>query len=192
MYTLCFTQNKCAAKQPITAHKESAVSSKTFTESLEEMEHILREETVGYLGLSMNGMPYVVPLNYGYIEGKIIFHCAQTGKKLDYLKHNAQVCFTVGQQSGAVRRHPQGALCHIDEDSVICYGIARIVEDENERHALLNTFNQCLQPGADAITRETAAKCGAVEITITEMTGRRERDRKRTYWRYVFETEANT
>jgi nitroimidazol reductase NimA-like FMN-containing flavoprotein (pyridoxamine 5'-phosphate oxidase superfamily) len=34
-----------------------------FIESHEEMEELLREEEVGYLGLSMEGKAYVVPLN---------------------------------------------------------------------------------------------------------------------------------
>jgi nitroimidazol reductase NimA-like FMN-containing flavoprotein (pyridoxamine 5'-phosphate oxidase superfamily) len=158
-----------------------------FDESREEMERILREETLGYLGLSMDGMPYVVPLNYGYVEGKILFHCALTGKKLDYLKANPQVCFAVGRQSGRVVRHPQGALCHAENDSVICYGTARIVEGVEERRDALTAFNRCLQPDAEEIALEAAAKCYAVEITITEMTGRRQRERKHTYWRYSFE-----
>lgn len=96
------------------------MQSKEFLQSREEMEKILLEETIGYLGLSMNDKPYVVPLNYAYVAGKILFHCAMTGKKLDYLKTNPQVCFTVGRQSGQVRRHAEGNLCHVDSDSVIC------------------------------------------------------------------------
>ena len=161
--------------------------SRKFNESQEEMERILREETSGYLGLSMDGMPYVVPLNYGYVEGRILFHCALTGKKLDYLRANPQVCFTVGRQSGRVRRHPQGAVCHVDNDSVICYGTARIVEDVEERRKILDAFNHCLQPDAEEITLEAASKCCAVEIKVTEMTGRQQREEGRTYWRYSFE-----
>ena len=161
--------------------------SKKFIESREEMERILREETMGYLGLSMDGLPYVVPLNYGYVEGKILFHCALTGKKLDYLKANPQVCFTVGRQYGKVVRHPQGALCHVDHDSVICYGVARIVENLEERRKVLDTFNHCLQPDAEEITLEAASKCCAVEIKITKMTGRQQQGLKRIYWRYSFE-----
>ena len=161
--------------------------SKQFIESRAEMEKILREETLGYLGLSMDGMPYVVPLNYGYVKGKILFHCALTGKKLDYLRANPQVCFTVGRQAGKIVRHPQGALCHVENDSVICYGKARIVEDMEERRKILTTFNRCLQPDAQEITLEAAVKCYAVEITITEMTGRQQREKNHTYWRYRFE-----
>ena len=163
------------------------MSSKQFNESREEMEKTLCEETLGYLGLSMDGMPYVVPLNYGYVEGKIVFHCALTGKKLEYLRANPQVCFTVGRQAGKIVRHPQGALCHVENDSVICYGKARIVEDVEERREILTMFNHCLQPDAEEITLAAAAKCYAVEITITEMTGRQQQEKKHTYWRYRFE-----
>jgi nitroimidazol reductase NimA-like FMN-containing flavoprotein (pyridoxamine 5'-phosphate oxidase superfamily) len=159
---------------------------KKFIESRDEMESILREETLGYLGLSVNGSPYVVPLSYAYVEGKILFHCALTGKKLDYLKANPQVCFSVSRQSGKVVRHPQGAQCQSDHDSVICYGVARIVENVEERKSVLETFNRCLQPGAAEITLEAASKCCAVEIKIVEMTGRQQRGLKHTYWRYCF------
>jgi nitroimidazol reductase NimA-like FMN-containing flavoprotein (pyridoxamine 5'-phosphate oxidase superfamily) len=161
--------------------------SRKFNESREEMEEILHEETVGYLGLSMDGMPYVVPLNYAYVEGKILFHCALQGKKLDYLQTNPQVCFTVGRQSGKVLRHPQGALCHVENDSVICYGVARIVESVEERKQILTAFNRRLQPNAEEIALEDASKCCAVEIKIVEMTGRRQREREHTYWKHSFE-----
>lgn len=155
-------------------------------ESREEMEEILHEEMVGYLGLSMDGMPYVVPLNYAYVEGKILFHCALQGKKLDYLQANPQVCFTVGRQSGKVLRHPQGALCHVKNDSVSCYGVARIVESVEERKEILTTFNPCLQHNAEEIALEDASRCCAVEIKVIEMTGRRQREREHTYWKHSF------
>ena len=159
---------------------------KEFLQSLEEMEKILLEETIGYLGLSMNNKPYIVPLNYAYVEGKILFHCAMTGKKLDYLNANPQVCFTVGRQSGQIRRHAKGNPCHVDSDSVICYGKARIIEDPEERKEALNAFNRHFRSNTEEISLETALKCGAVEIKIIEMTGRREREQKCTYWRYKF------
>jgi nitroimidazol reductase NimA-like FMN-containing flavoprotein (pyridoxamine 5'-phosphate oxidase superfamily) len=162
-------------------------SSRTFIESGREMEKVLTEERVGYLGLSLHGLPYVVPLNYGYVGGKILFHCALTGKKLDYIRANPQVCFTVGRQFGDVVPHPQGAVCHVNSDSVICYGIARIIDDAEERRKTLDAFNHCLEPNAKEITVEDVSNCRAVEIRVTEMTGREERDGKCTYWRQVFE-----
>lgn len=159
-----------------------------FVESRDEMERVLRQETIGYLGLSNDGDVYVVPLNYGYVEGRILFHCSLTGKKLDYIRANPHVCFSVGRQSGAIQRHGEGNPCHVDSESVLCYGTARIIENLEERQAVLNEFNHCFRPEAAEITQEAAQGCAAVEICIAEMTGRRERqeNKERTYWRWSF------
>ncbi len=157
-----------------------------FVESGAEMEEMLRREAWGCLGLcTPEGTPYVVPVNYAYVEGKILFHCALEGLKLDCIRANPEVCFTVARQPGTVREHPGGDPCHVDSESVICYGRARIVEDLKERAALLNRFNHAFRPEAEELTPERAAGCGAVEITVREMTGRRERARQRTLWRYA-------
>ncbi len=153
-----------------------------FIESRDEMEQILREEELGYLGVVCEQQPYVVPLNYAYTAGKILFHCALTGQKLDAIRRNPYVCFTVGRQIGSVRDHT-GAPCHIDADSVVCYGRARLIEDLTEREAALNVFNRRYRPAAADLPRERIAQCMAVEITIATMTGRQERGRQRTFWR---------
>ncbi|MGD9159345.1 MAG: pyridoxamine 5'-phosphate oxidase family protein [Desulfobacteraceae bacterium] len=163
------------------------MASRKIIKSCEEIEKIICEETMGFLGLCMDGVPYVVPLTYAYVEGRILFHCALKGKKLDYIKANPQVCFTVGKQF-EVCRHPHGARCRASHDSVICYGTARVVENMEERLEVLNRFNRCLQPDAKEIPIEAVSKCYAVEIKITKMTGRQQRKGTEwTHWEYNFE-----
>jgi nitroimidazol reductase NimA-like FMN-containing flavoprotein (pyridoxamine 5'-phosphate oxidase superfamily) len=157
-----------------------------YVESRVEMEKLLAEERLGYLGMSMNDVPYVVPVTYGYKDGRIIFHGSLIGKKLDYLRNNSKVCFTVCRQYGKFVPHPQGAACHANSDSVICYGVARIIEDLEERRTALDTFNHCMQADARDLATEEVRNCIAVEIGITEMTGREERDSKCTYRGYRF------
>jgi len=157
-----------------------------FIESRDEMERLLREENIGYLGLSLKGKPYVVPLNYHYADGKICFHCALRGKKLDYLKANAEVCFVVGRQAGGVREHAGGNPCHVDSDSVFCYGQARVIDDLDERETALNAFNRRFRADAEDVAKERVKNCCVVEIAVSEMTGRQERERKRTCWHYSF------
>jgi nitroimidazol reductase NimA-like FMN-containing flavoprotein (pyridoxamine 5'-phosphate oxidase superfamily) len=170
--------------------RRNSVAVREFVESREEIEQILGEEVIGYLGLSLDGKPYVVPLNYGYVKGRILFHCALTGRKLEYIRANPQVCFTVGRQSGKLRRHAEGDPCHVDNDSVICFGTARIVEDLEERQRLLNVFNRTLIADAKDIALTAARDCYAVEIKIAEMTGRREQEGKRTYWKFRFDDSS--
>jgi nitroimidazol reductase NimA-like FMN-containing flavoprotein (pyridoxamine 5'-phosphate oxidase superfamily) len=159
--------------------------TRTFVASRTEMEQILREEGLGMLGLTSDAGPYVVPLNYGYVDGRIIFHCALAGRKLDCIRAHPTVCFTVARQIGAVQAH-FGTECHVDNDSVICLGQARIVDDPHEKEALLNAFNRCFHPDAADLPEARLRSCAAVEIRIQEMTGRREVGGKVIYWRHQF------
>jgi nitroimidazol reductase NimA-like FMN-containing flavoprotein (pyridoxamine 5'-phosphate oxidase superfamily) len=147
---------------------------------LAEAEAFLRQEVWGCLGLSMDGKPYVVPINYAYVDGAILFHCALEGQKLDYIRANPNVCFTVARQEGQVRNHSGDGPCHLDNDSVICYGTARIVEDPEERAELLNAFSRAFEPDAPGLGTEAVLRCGAVRITIDHMTARREREHGRS------------
>ena len=150
-------------------------------EGLAEMESILRQEIWGSLGVCAEDRPYVVPLNYAYVDGKILFHCALKGLKLDHIRANPNVCFVVARQAGTVSDHAN-TKCHIDCESVICAGTARIVDDLEDRAAVLNAFNRAFNPGAGDMPMDRVRSCGAVEITVTKMTGRRERGGKATLW----------
>jgi nitroimidazol reductase NimA-like FMN-containing flavoprotein (pyridoxamine 5'-phosphate oxidase superfamily) len=167
-------------------NRRKTLNQKEFIEAREEMESILSECVLGYLGLSLDDTPYVVPLNYFYTEGKILFHCALEGKKLDYLKRNQTVCFTVARQFDAVEQHEEEDSCEINSESVMCFGKARIIEDIPERHKALNAFNQHFDPGSDEITLKRTKGCCVVEINIDEMTGKQVINQKSTYWRYRF------
>lgn len=128
-------------------------------------------------------------MTYGYSKGKILLHCALKGMKLEYIRANPNVCFTVGWQSGKTIPHPQGAHCKANHDSVICYGNARIIEDRDERCEVLTIFNRCLQPDAKEIDAAEVSKCLAIEIKIRKMTGREQRrGLEHAYWEYSFES----
>lgn len=71
--------------------------------SLEETEAILNRQTAGVLALSGDGgYPYAVPISYIYADGKLYFHCAKSGYKLD-----------------AIRRDPKASFCVIDQDQIV-------------------------------------------------------------------------
>ena len=158
-----------------------------FVESHEEMEEILRGNGFGFLGLVDDDESYVVPLNYSYHDGgRILVHCAHVGKKIDILRKNPNVCFTVARQLEAIQRHEYRNPCHLDSDSVICRGTARIIEDLEERSVALNELNHFFRPDAEDVPMEQVEGCTVVEISVKEMTGRRERERERSLWRWRF------
>ena len=70
--------------------------------TLEECQEILKRASSGVLGLyGDDGYPYTVPLSFVYEEGSdgglgtIGFHCAKAGHKIDSIRRNEKVSFTV-------------------------------------------------------------------------------------------------
>jgi len=157
---------------------------KEWLNQKEEMERILREAWVGELALSRDGEPYVVPINFTYHAGHIYFHCAFEGKKLDFLRRNPRVCFSVARDYQIPEPHPPGVSCRTNYESVLCYGTAREVSDIAERKRILDIFVKKFRD--EEVPLERVRNCNAVDMTIEEMTGRRQKDQDRIYWRHRF------
>lgn len=110
-----------------------------------ECDAILSKGTSGTLALlGDNGYPYAVPISYVYADGKLYFHSAKTGHKID-----------------AIRQHAKASFCIIDADdvhpsefttyfrSVIAFGRIQIVESEDERMYAASLLGARYNPGDD-------------------------------------------
>ncbi|MCK5352695.1 pyridoxamine 5'-phosphate oxidase family protein [bacterium] len=62
---------------------------------LAELEAILRSAQICHLSMVDEGKPYVVPLNFGYEDNALYFHSAPEGRKINILRKNPEVCFSV-------------------------------------------------------------------------------------------------
>jgi len=60
-----------------------------------EIDEIMKRGRVCHLGLCDSGIPYVVPVNYGYADGSLYVHSAREGKKIEILRSNNLVSFNV-------------------------------------------------------------------------------------------------
>src|SRR5690606_32390160 len=68
----------------------------------EKIHSFLSQAKTGFLGLSANDTPYVVPLNFTWFNGSVYFHGAAEGRKVDMMEQNPQVCFTVSEEFGTL------------------------------------------------------------------------------------------
>jgi hypothetical protein len=137
------------------------------------IEAILQRAGVGRLGLAVDNLPYVVPLNYVYHNKAIYFHCAAEGRKLDMLKTNPQVCFEVDEDYGIVRSNkPSPHSTHYA--SVIVFGQARPVDDLQHKFDALQALLDKYAPGRHyrPMRLNEAKTVTVVKITIEEMTGK--------------------
>jgi hypothetical protein len=150
------------------------------------MEEVLRAQTVGHLGVWDGEEVYVIPVNYTYDRGRVLFHCALEGRKLDVIRAHPDVCFEVSQMEGAAVEHA-GELCDAAFVSVICWGKARVIDDAEERREVLQAFQvryATAEKPRTSISVERVKGCGAVVIEVERMTGRERNGEGQRRWEW--------
>ncbi len=124
--------------------------------------------------LGDEGYPYTVPLNYGYYNGAIYFHCAKEGHKLDAIVACDKVSFCVVERDTVV---PQEYTSYYK--SVVAFGRAHIVKDEAEKQESLHFLGMRYHPDRSATDAEIA-KSGAhlhmVRIDIEHLSGKQAKE----------------
>lgn len=140
--------------------------------STEESVAILERGSSGVLALlGDGGYTYAVPLSYAYHDGRLYFHGASTGHKLD-----------------AARAHDRVSFCVIDRDeviaeklttsyrSVIAFGRIRVLESEAELRraaALLGVkYSGAFPEKIKAEIDESISHLGCMELTVEHLTGK--------------------
>jgi nitroimidazol reductase NimA-like FMN-containing flavoprotein (pyridoxamine 5'-phosphate oxidase superfamily) len=144
--------------------------------SREECEAILEAGSNGTLAvLGDDGYAYAVPLSYVYWNGKIVFHCAKKGHKLDALIVNPKVSFCVVGQDEVT---PETFAT--DYTSVIVFGRARVMDDEDEILASIRALGMkyCaevpVERHEEEIAKDRPILC-MVAIEVDHMTGKESR-----------------
>lgn len=144
--------------------------------SPDEAVAILERNTAGVLAMSGDdGYPYAVPLSYVYADGKIYFHSALAGHKIDALEASDKVSFCVVDADDVV---PSEYTTYYR--SVIAFGRARILRDEQEKMAALRMLGEKYNPGQpEALAAEIAhgfARLHMIELTIEHLTGKQAKE----------------
>jgi nitroimidazol reductase NimA-like FMN-containing flavoprotein (pyridoxamine 5'-phosphate oxidase superfamily) len=98
----------------------------------EEIERIIREGRTCHLAMVDDGEPYVVPVTFGYDGRALYFHSALEGRKVEILKRNPRVCFSIVAAAQVVEQPPD---CTTKYRSVAGYGRATLLTDAEEKIA---------------------------------------------------------
>jgi hypothetical protein len=146
-----------------------------------EARQFLATRTEGQLATcDAAGQPYITPLNYVCYRGKIYFHSKLSGRKLDNIAWNRRVCFAVSETAKNAFCGERPCACATRYTSVLASGTARIVADIAEKVKLLNVLVEKFAAGQPytPVGEEGAATCAVVEISIDEISGKRNVDEK--------------
>ena len=138
----------------------------------EQSLEILRRGTSGVLSMQGDdGYAYGVPLSYVYKEGKLYFHSAVSGHKLDCIRREGRVSFCVIGQDQVM---PAEYTTYFR--SVIVFGRARVLGDEAEKRRALELLAEKYAPGPGEarrleVEKELPRVC-IVELSVEHMTGK--------------------
>ncbi len=132
---------------------------------------ILEKGLVCRLGMHDGRYAYIVPMSYGYRDGRFYVHCAREGKKIDILGHDDRVCIQVDADARIVRGEPS-CRWSMKYRSVIGIGRARILEDEEERKAGLDAIMAHYGGGGGDYDEKSLRATCVIEIRIESMTGK--------------------
>jgi len=138
-----------------------------------EIEKILKQSEVISVAMCQGDQPYVLPFNYGFLNGLIYIHSATKGFKLDVLAQNPKVCFNVTTDVQLVPADtPQD--CSVAYSSVVGFGRVRMVDDPVEKLAALEAVMVQYYPKNDAwqYPDQVVAACTVWCIEIERLTGK--------------------
>ena len=133
---------------------------------------ILERNTSGVLALSGDeGYPYAVPMSYVYADGKIYFHSAKNGHKIDAIQRNEKASFCVIDQDQIV---PEKYTTFFR--SAIVFGRLRLVEDMEEMRriaaALAMKYSADFKEGIPKEINASIRNMAVLELTIDHITAK--------------------
>ena len=143
-----------------------------------KIQDILNTCSYLHLGLSDDGMPYVVPLNYGLVKDEIdghyiiYLHGAHEGRKLDIIKKNPNCCFTMERNVAPFegRMACQHGMVY---ESIMGVGKVSIVDDPEEKMLALTALMKT-QTGRDdfQFDERMVSIVTVMRIDVSELTAK--------------------
>lgn len=141
--------------------------SKREITSRAKIDAFLESCSIVRVGMISDSEPYIVPLNFVYLDGYICFHCALNGRKTSALKSGDLVCMEFDEMTG-VDVEKQTTYYK----SVIAWGRPSFITDKVfAKQVLENICIKYLKEEVE-ITESMLQKTGVVRVSINKITGK--------------------
>ena len=135
--------------------------------SRDEIDKFIMECSVVRLGMISRGEPYIVPLNFVYIDDTVYFHCALEGRKAEAMRAEPGVCLEFDAMYGVSVEKKTTYY-----KSVIAWGKAVFVSDIDMVKRVLEMICVEYLGSSFVITEEMAKRTGIIAIRIDSVTGK--------------------
>lgn len=141
-----------------------------------QMAALLSELGTGSVAtVNQDGTPYVAPVHFVFLDGRIYFHGLPVGKKLDNIKARPDVCFNAYVMQGLLH-DAEGRPCKTGTgyQSVTIQGKAAVVDAPERKREVLDAMVRKYTPhlAGHVLPDEMVAGTAVVEITVGLITGK--------------------
>jgi len=96
------------------------------------IDEILTKSKICRVAFFDSEFPYIVPFNYAYFDDELLFHSAKSGKKIDLIKKNNNVCFEIEYYSQIIEDE-QSCKWTTKYRSVIGFGEIDVLTNRDEK-----------------------------------------------------------
>ena len=103
---------------------------------------IIKQCDVVRVGMSVDNVPYIVPLNFGFLDDTFYFHGAKEGRKMDMIKSNPNVCFELDTNHKLVGESDRACDWTMTFSSIMGTGVMKIVDHIPDKIKALNILMQ--------------------------------------------------
>jgi nitroimidazol reductase NimA-like FMN-containing flavoprotein (pyridoxamine 5'-phosphate oxidase superfamily) len=140
------TPLRATGRSTVRRHAERGLHDRAVVDA------VLDEALVCHVGFTVDGAPYVLPTAFARVDDHLYLHGATGSFVLRALCAGAEACVTVTLLDGLVLA--RSAFHHsMNYRSVVLFGRAERVEDDEEKAAALLAIVEHLAPGRSAASR---------------------------------------
>ncbi|CAK7042022.1 MAG: hypothetical protein DELT_02866 [Desulfovibrio sp.] len=148
---------------------------KKYPLSESQVHNLLETETVGRLAtFGEDGFPYVAPVHFVFVGGKIYIHGLATGEKLRNIAANKHVGFEIERMISLVHDAENPCDTNTEYESVIIRAFASIVEDPAMKTTILDAVVNKYTPQhkGKQFPQNMLKMTGVIELTLQSCTGK--------------------
>lgn len=136
-----------------------------------EIESIIKDAKVCRLGLSLNDIPYVFPMSFGYADKTFYFHCASSGKKLDIINQNNNACIEI-EDDVEIMQSDDACNWSVKYKSIIGFGKIERIESLSEKQKAMKILMAQYSDDSFNIPPTAVEKTTMFKLIIDSITGK--------------------
>ncbi|MBI4814562.1 MAG: pyridoxamine 5'-phosphate oxidase family protein [Methanobacterium sp.] len=133
---------------------------------------ILNQSEVCRIALCDGEKPYLVPMNFGYSENTLYLHSATSGRKIDILRKNNNICFQMDLETQMVRsENPcDWGMKYL---SVIGSGKAHFIDDFRGKKEALDIIMAKYSEKSFEYSNDALRNVLVIKVEVEDITGKK-------------------